>query len=405
MLSETATVKRLVIVGGGFAGVRLARKLQNRSDLEITLVSDRLYFAYYPQLYHTATGGDDAESALDLASLFSGTRVTVLHDSLTAINAKERVMTFASGAELPYDFAALALGVVTNYFGIAGMEKHSFNIKSVEGAKKFKQHLHSELVENRRMDTNYVIVGGGPTGVEMAGAMGEYLKRIARQHHIKRPETVISLIESNPRVLPRSSEAVSKRVEKRLRDLGVHVLTGMTVKGETATALKIDGSDLKTETVVWTAGVSNHPFFASNPEIFKLAPKGGRVEVDSRMEGAPHVYVLGDNAATPYGGLAQTAVSDADFVARDIKARLQKRSRPTYKPKRPITVTPVGENWAVSEYGKFHVYGRIGWFLRRAADLIAYFDVMSFSKAYLLWRLDRVREDDCKSCDAINAKA
>ncbi len=155
MASETATMKRLVIVGGGFAGVRLARRLKNRKDLEVTLVSERTYFAYYPQLYHTATGGDDAESALDLAGLFSGTNVNVLHESFTDIDTAAQKVSLSSGKDLPYDYLALALGVVTNYFGIKGMEDHSFNIKSVEGAKKFKQHLldkKSEIAKRQMSD-------------------------------------------------------------------------------------------------------------------------------------------------------------------------------------------------------------------------------------------------------------
>lgn len=403
MLSKTANVKQLIIIGGGFAGIRLARRLKNRRDLQITIVSDRTHFAYYPQLYHTATGGDDAETAVDLAQLFSKTSVNVLQDKLVKLDAKTKTMHFESGKELQYDFAALALGVVTNYFGIKGLEKYSFNIKSVEGAKEFKQHLHNELLENRRLDANYVIVGGGPTGVEMAGALGHYLKRIARQHHIKHPHPHISLVESSPRVLPRSSEIVSKKAQKRLRKLGVNVLTGMVVKGETATTLKIEGNDLKSETVVWTAGVANHPFFKEHADVFDLSPRGGRVEVNEHLEGASRVYVMGDNAATEFGGLAQTAINDANFVSKDLVARLTKRTRPIYNPKRPVTVTPVGEKWAIAEYKKLHLPGRLGWALRRIADLIGYMDIAPFGKAYHLWRLDRIREDDCKKCDKINA--
>jgi NADH dehydrogenase len=398
MSSKTATKKHLIIVGGGFAGVRLARKLQKRADLEITLISERTYFAYYPQLYHTATGGDDAESALDLAGLFSGTRVTVLHDSLTEIDSKAQSVKLASETTLPYDYLALAMGVVTNYFGIKGMEEHSFNIKSIEGAKKFKQHLHQEILEHKKLDKNYVIAGAGPTGVEMAGALGEYLERIAKQHKLGQHQASIDLVEAAPRILPRSSEAVSKRVQKRLEKLGVNVMTAATVEGETAKELKLKGSSVPTESVVWTAGVSNHPFFAAHSELFQLNPKGGRVMVDEHLEAVKNIYVLGDNASTLYGGLAQTAVSDANFVARDLVLRLDNTTRLRYKPKKPITVTPVGSHWAVAEYGKLHVYGMVGWFLRRVADLIAYRDVEPLPKALKVWSRDRAREDDCPIC-------
>lgn len=155
---------------------------------------------------------------------------------------------------------------------------------------------------------------------------------------------------------------------------------------------------------MWTAGVANHPFFKEHVDVFDLSPKGGRVEVNEHLEGAPRIYVLGDNAATEFGGLAQTAINDANFVAKDLIARLTKRKRPMYRPKRPVTVTPVGEKWAIAEYKSLHLYGRSGWILRRIADLIGYMDIAPFGKAYHLWRLDRIREDDCKKCDKINAQ-
>jgi NADH dehydrogenase len=399
MVTET-TKKRLVIVGGGFAGVRLARKLSGQDNLDITLISDRSYFAYYPQLYHTATGGDDDESALPLRELLNDTSVTLLHEAVTDIGVHPHTVTLTSGKIIPYDYAVLAMGVVTNYFGIKGLEENVFNIKSLEGAEKFKAHLHTELIENGKMDPNYVVVGAGPTGVELAATLGTYLNRVARSHKIKKPSYKVDLVEAAPRVLPRSSETVSAKVHKRLTKLGVNVMTEAVVEGATANELQLKGNDLATHTVVWTAGVANHPFFKAHTDSFKLAEKGGRVEVNEHLEGAADVYILGDNAATPFGGLAQTAINDANFVARDISARLNGRNRPVYKPRRPITVTPVGSGWAVVERGTFHMTGRLGWWLRRLADLIAYHDIQPWSKAVKVWLRNRVREDNCKICDA-----
>jgi NADH dehydrogenase FAD-containing subunit len=110
------------------------------------------------------------------------------------------------------------------------------------------------------------------------------------------------------------------------------------------------------------------------------------------------VYVIGDNANTPYTGLAQTAISDADFVATDIKRRLDKRLRLSYKPRRPIAVTPVGQRWAVAEWGSLHLYGYLGWWLRRAGDLVAYHDIESWPRALRVWLQDSRREDDCTIC-------
>jgi NADH dehydrogenase len=153
----------------------------------------------------------------------------------------------------------LALGNITNYFGIQGLPEYSYNIKTIEGAERFKAHLHSQLVEEKRPDVNYVIVGGGPTGVELAGALGSYLHRIVQLHHIAKLDYGIELVEVNPRLLPRLPESFSAKVQQRLEALGVKVITGEAVQGETASELMLKGEKISTKTVVWTAGMANNP--------------------------------------------------------------------------------------------------------------------------------------------------
>ena len=390
-------VRKIVIAGGGFGGVRLAEQLASRRDLAVTLVSDRDYFAYYPQMYHAATGGSRSESALPLQELFAGTNVELVIDSAVSFDPKAKTLTTATKRVLPYDYLALALGNVTNYFGIKGLEEYSYSIKSIEGAERFKRHLHQEFIEHQKPESSYVIVGAGPTGVELAAALGPYLHRIAHSHGVAKPQYHIDLVEAAPRVLPRSAEKVSARVQRRLERLGVTVMTGAVVEGETATSLKLKGQGITTQTVVWTAGVANSPFYKQNVQLFTLA-KNGRVEVDGHLQASEGVYVIGDNANTTYTGLAQIAIADADFVATDITRRLDTRLRLSYKPKRPITVTPVGRRWAVVEWGSLHLYGYLGWWLRRASDLVAYHDIESWPRALRVWLQDSRREDDCAIC-------
>jgi NADH dehydrogenase len=388
---------QLVIVGAGFGGVRLARKLQGRSDLDVTLISSSDHFAYYPQLYHTASGGARTESYIPLTNMVDPDELKLVKDTITKLDPEAKTVTGTFGTAYQYDELVLALGAVTNYFGIQGLEEYAYNIKSISGAEKFKRHLHQDLIDDMKPDVNFVVVGGGPTGVELVAALPDYLRRITHLHRVPTPKYSIKLIEAAPRLLPRSTEHMSAVVQHRLEELGVEVMTGQTVKAETATALELAGEKITTQTVVWTAGVANHPFFKDHASLFTLA-KNGKVEVNEHLEGRPGVRVIGDNASTQYSGMAQTALHDADYVAADIVRALQRRSRPAYKPKAPIAVTPVGPYWAAAQWGEFEIYGLAGFGLRRAADLIGYADLESWPRAFLLWLDDNRRQDDCTIC-------
>jgi len=399
-----ATTKHSVlVVGGGFGGVRVARRLSKQSNLSVTLISDKDSFAYYPQLYHAATGGSRSEASLALSELLKGTGVRIVVDKAVAIDPAGRTVTGSSGKSHHYDELVLALGSVTNYFGIKGLKEFAFDIKTIEGAQRFKQHLHDELVGLHKTELHYVVVGAGPTGIELSAALGQYMHRIVRLHGIKRPHYSIDLIEAAPRILPRSSMSYATHVLKRLKKVGVHVMVDTAVEAETAEGLQIKGKMLGSHSVVWTSGVANNPFFADNAGSFELA-KNGRVVVNDHMEAGEHVYVIGDNAVTKHGGLAETAVNDANFVAKDIQRKLAKRGRPAYRQPGVSSVIPVGAGWAAAQVGPVAVYGYLGWLVRRVADLIAYRDVESLGRALRVWLRESTHEDDCPICVANLAK-
>ncbi len=396
---STSQFVKVVIVGGGFGGLRTARELAGRPGFQVTLISATDYFTYYPQLYHAATGGVRSESSIPLAELLGDTGVTIVRDTLTQLDPTAQTITTLSGQSYQYDELVLALGSVTNYFGIPGLEEHAYNIKTIEGAERFKRHLHEQLTRTQQPELHYVIVGGGPTGVELAGALGEYLRRILRLHGISAPRYQIDLVEGAPRLLPRSSERVAQRVQRRLERLGVTVHTGAVVEAETARSLRLKGQSIASSTVVWTAGVGNNPFFHNNIDHFTLA-KNGKVEVNEHLESRPHIYVLGDNAATPYSGLAQTALADADYVAADILAQHYGHRRRTYRPKLPVSVIPVGSGWAAVQWGSLELFGYLGWILRRLADLVGYHDLEGWGQAVRLWLQDSRRDDNCPICQS-----
>jgi NADH:ubiquinone reductase (H+-translocating) len=386
--------QKILIVGGGFGGIKTALELADDKRFETILISDRDYFRYYPTLYHMATGGKLAESSINLAEIFDNKPVKVIKDTALSIDREQKILK-TKNAKYDYDVVVLALGVITNYFNIKGLEQYAYGIKSIEEAQRLKNHLHQQLSDDSKPDINYIVVGGGPTGVELAGSLPGYVTHIMKKHNLKPTKLNVKLVEAADRVMPRMPRAYSIAVQKRLRKLGVQIALNQAVEAETADTLIVDGKPISSHTVVWTSGVANHPFFADNDFYITEHRK---VSVNKYMEADEDTYVIGDNADTTYSGMAQTALYDAKFVANDIKLRLGGKPRKEYKPKKPIYVTPVGPRWAAMLWGKTQVYGLGAWLLRSAADFIAYKDLEPWWKAGRHWLAELGGEEDCRVC-------
>ena len=362
----------VLIVGGGFGGVKAALELSKNEHVAVTLLSDQKDFRYYPSLYHTATGGLRAQSSIPLKDIISDNPIEYIHGTVVTVDRHKKAVELKDGKTVPFDSLILSLGVITNYFGIKGLDKYSYGIKSIEEVERFKQHLHQQMIDEHKPDLNYIIVGAGPTGIELAGALPEYLRKLMENHGIKHKAIHIDLVEAQPRLLPRSPKVTSRAVRRQLRRLGIKLLLGQTVQGETADALMINDQPLPSHTVVWTAGMANHPFFTANN--FALNERH-KVVVNDFLEAEPGIYVIGDNAATPFSGMAQTALHDGKFVAESISLKLAGKEQKKYKARQPISVIPAGPHWAAVDWGRFHFNGRKGWILREAADLVGFHDL------------------------------
>lgn len=388
------TPLHVTIVGGGFGGVRAALELAKEPTTSITLITDRDEFQYYPSLYSSATGHSHLESWIPLGEMFAEhPNIHVSIDSIVSIDAARKQLTGTSGTMYTYETVIFSLGVVTTYFGIPGLETYAYGIKSEAEIRRLKQRLFIDIAERHQVDKNYIIIGGGPTGVELAAAIGTYISRLCRHYGVHRRHVRVRLVEAAPRILPRSSETTSRRVSARLRRLGVQIETGKRVEEENATALLVGGDPIESHTVIWTSGVTNHPFFAQHPDVFRLTPQG-RVEVDVYLRAADDIYVIGDNAATPYTGLAQTALHNANYVARAIHAFHQGLAPALYRPRLPISVVPVGHNWAALEWRFVRIYGWPASLIRRIADLHGYTMLLPVETALGAWRAAKVYEDD-----------
>lgn len=383
----------ITIVGGGFAGVKTALELSKHPLIQVTLISDKDIFLYYPALYSTATGHSHLESWVPLKTIFKNRpRIKIVRDTITTFDPAARTVTGLKGKTYEYDRVIFALGTVTTYFGIEGLDKYAQGIKSVDEIKRLQHHLHDELTQRHTPDSHFVIVGGGPTGVELSAAMGAYLRRLCDKYRLEDHPITIDLVEAAPRVLPRMSEKASVLVAGRLAKLGVTIYTRTAVQSRTEGEILMGDVSIKSHTVIWTSGVANNPFYAAHGQHFTLAPNG-RVNVDAHMKAAEDVYVIGDNAATQYTGLAQTALHDAIFIARNIKRELAGRQPKRYKAVKPPVVVPVGPFWAIFEWHGVRFTGVIGAMLRRAADFMGYMDILPIGHALGAWRAARVYED------------
>ncbi len=403
-MATTNGKQKVLIVGGGFGGIKAALELakDGGEHFQVTLLSDQTHFRYYPSLYRTATGGTPANSSIPLASLFEGSEVNIRQGEAVTLDRKAHTLTLRDGTVLEFDVLVLGLGVVTNYFGIPGMQDFSYSIKSPAEIIRFKEHLHRQLADDRRPDLNYVIVGAGPTGIELAGALPGYLEKIMANHDIKHKAIHIDLVEAAPHLLPRMPRDTSRMVTRRLRRLGIKIFTQKVVQGVSGDQLTVSGKPLMSHTVIWTAGVTNHPFFKDNG--FTLTPRG-KVATDMYLQADDNIYVIGDNANTPYSGMAQTALLDGTYVADAIQRRAKGDDPRSYKVKKPITVIPVGERWVAVLWGKTRLYGWLGWILREAADLVAFADYEPWWKAGKQWLTGFDYEESCKVCLAAERRS
>ncbi len=390
-----AAFKKILILGGGFGGIKAALELSSHRAFEVTLISDQPNFRYYPTLFNIAIGKSHLGASIPLTEIFGGLNIKIVHASATTIDRGKRIVKDSNGDQHEYNDLIVALGVVTNYFGIEGLKENSYGIKSIEEAQKLRDHLHEYLVNDQKPDPHYVIIGGGPTGVELAGALPSYIKKIMKKHGMSDKKIHVDLVEAAPRLMPRMPKSYSRALAKHLRSLGVKLYLNQTVEGATADSLSFGDHSMESHTIVWTAGVTNHPFLKINN--FALNEHGKAV-VNKYLQAEPGIHVIGDNADTEYSGMAQTALYDGKFVARNLIRHVEGKKMQLYKPKKPIYVTPAGPGWAAVLWGKFHTYGWLGWALREAADLRGFSDYEPWWKASKHYMEKNEDEETCQSC-------
>jgi len=378
---------RVAIIGGGFGGLYAAKSL-GRAPVALTLIDRRNFHLFQPLLYQVATGGlSPGEIASPLRHVLRRHRNTeVVMGEAVDLDAEKRRVILRNG-EVPYDDLIVATGATHDYFGHDSWKPLAPGLKTVEDATAIRSRLlaafeHAEQepdAQERHAWLTFVIVGGGPTGVELAGALGEIANDTLRHdfRHINPAEARILLIEGEERVLPGFPADLSRKAERQLLALCVRPVTRARVTDidEGGVTVKEDGAEkrIPARTVLWAAGVRASKLGRVLAErAGATIDRVGRVVVlpDLTISGHPEIHVIGDLASfthqggKPLAGVAQVAMQEGRYVAEAIRRKAA--GRPAAGPFRYFdkgSLATIGRNKAVAEFGKLHVSGFFAWFV------------------------------------------
>jgi len=375
---------QVVIVGGGFGGLQAALALRH-AEVSVTLVDQRNFHLFQPLLYQVATGAlSPANIASPLRSLVKRQANTrVLLGKAVGLDAPRKILRLADG-ELPYDTLIVAAGARHHYFGHPEWEAHAPGLKTIEDATSMRRRIFAafEAAEREEDDAKraalltFVVVGAGPTGVELAGALAENARHTLPRE-FRRIDTAtarILLVEAGPRVLAGFAEEHSVNAAAALAGLGVTVrISTAVVKIDDHGVLLRHGTEeelIATSTVLWGAGVQGAPIGKVVAEATAAAlDRAGRivVGVDCAIPTHPEIFVIGDLAhvggidAPPLPGVAPVAMQQGTYVAKLIAARLAQRTLPPFRYRDPGSMATIGRRLAVAQVGRWKLSGTLAW--------------------------------------------
>ena len=370
------STSRVIIVGAGFGGLRAAKGLLHER-VQVTIVDRKNHHTFQPLLYQVATAGlSPGEIAAPIRSIFrDDTNVVSLLEEVQDLDLVRRLVR-TSEQEIPYDYLILAAGATHAYFGHDDWEPLAPGLKTIEDALEIRRRvlLAFELAERQAVagqatePVNFVVVGAGPTGVELAGTLAEITKHVLA-HEFRRIDpsrAKILLLEGGPRVLPAYAEDLSRSAEEQLRHLGVEVRTNTMVTKVEPGAVLFGNTRMVAPVILWAAGVAASPL---GKKLGVPCDRAGRVEVqpDLSIPGHPEVFVIGDLATVkdkngkPLPGVAPVAMQEGTFVAKTIGRDLDGKSREPFNYWDKGSLATIGRAAAVAQFGKLHISGFIAW--------------------------------------------
>ena len=369
--------KKVVIVGCGFAGLNTAKGLVNKPGVEVTLIDRRNYHLFQPLLYQVAMAGlSPAEIAQPIRGLFPGSRnIRVLQDEVIKVDRQEkRVYTLDNSYE--YDYLVLACGVQHSYFGHEEWEEWAPGLKTLEQATEirsrvlnaFEQAEKDSDQQHQKRYLTFVVVGGGPTGVELAGAIGEMSRfTLAKDFwHINPSLARVILIEAGPRILPSFHPKLASRVTRDLESIGVQVWTSSFVTSVDQQGVTVGDERINSSTILWAAGVQASRL---NEALMVDRDKLGRIviEADLSLKVDPSIFVIGDQSSFnhqpngPLPGLAPVAMQMGRKVAKNIVAEVRGEARTSFKYLDKGQMATIGRSRAIVQFGPFKFVGFLAW--------------------------------------------
>ena len=382
--APAAARPRVVIVGAGFGGLSAAHALGNE-QVDVVIIDRGNYHLFQPLLYQVATAG---LSPADIAAPIRGIvgrydNITVLLGEVRGVDTAQRVVHM-DDRTIAYDFLILATGARHAYFGHDEWERFAPGLKRIEDAIEIRRRIllaferaecEDDEDERRRL-MNFVVVGGGPTGVEMAGAMAELARRaLARDFKHIDPRTArIILVEAGPRVLPTFPESLSREAEQQLERLGVEVRKGAPVTAVDGDGVIVGDERIEARTVIWAAGIAASP---AATWIGADHDRAGRIKVnpDLSVPGHPEIFAIGDTALSidqngkPLPGVAPVAKQQGYYVARLIKTRLKGKQIGPFRYRDYGNLATIGRKAAVIDFGKIRLHGLVAWLIWTIAHI------------------------------------
>ena len=407
----TSKYPRIVIIGGGFAGIALSKKLRNK-NVQVVLIDKHNYHTFQPLLYQVATGGLEAGSiAYPIRKVIQEYKDFYFRlTSVKEIDTKHQKIITEIG-DLHYDYLVIASGSKTNYFGNKEIERNSMSMKTIPQSlnirslilENFEQAVLTKNQADRNTLINFVLVGAGPTGVELAGALAEMKKAILQKDYpdLDIDKMQINLIQSGDRILNTMSEKSSAAAEKFLLNLGVKIWKNVRVTNydgrtiTTNTDLTFDSA-----TVIWTAGVQGVKIIGLDPK--SLVEKVDRVRVNqyNQVVGYDNIFAIGDICSMetekyPQGHpmMAQTAMQQGKLLGENLIKLIQKKTMTPFEYKDKGSMATIGRNLAVVDLPHYHFSGIFAWFVWMFVHLFSLIGFKNKAVVFLNWVYNYIKFD------------
>lgn len=398
---DSKNQRHIVIVGGGFGGITAAKQLK-KADADVTLIDRSNHHLFQPLLYQVATAalspGDIAAPIRAIIGNQPGMRV--LLGEVTDIHPEKKHLNLADGRTIDYDQLVLAPGARYNYFGNEEWKEHAPGLKSISDALGTRERILLSLEEAEQIKDpklrepylTYVIIGGGPTGVEMAGAIAEIAKRnmMRDYQNISKNETRIFLVEAGPKILNGYPQELSEKACEMLENMGVRVLLNTPVTNIKEDAVQFGEGTIRTPNIIWAAGVVASPLLDS---LGTEQDRTGRVKVndDLSVPGYPNIFVIGDAAhlndeeGNPLPALAPVAMQQGEFLGKILSGKSTTNGEPKFRYINKGTMATIGRAKAVAEIRGFKFSGVVAWFMWSFVHILQLMCFHSKTRVFLEW--------------------